>query len=278
MKSTELEHLILSNEGYKNHPFAHDPDQRTYVYTLKTGKKSLTYFGSTHTNDPRDIMFRDLHGEFVQAKPDIVYVEGYTYVNQNKDKVIREEKIKSLEETKLDGEGHFTLKLAVDAGIAFESPEPPADEEIAYILNKGFSKRDIFSFYVFRMVDQYLRTQENPAIEKCKEYIMPTITRFKKDTGWNEKDIHNFTHEIINGFKLDDPKFYRKLVDPIPWDNRVLQPTNEISSLSSNFRDIYIFRRIKEGLKKHNSLFVVYGSAHAVKHEPALRALFASLL
>lgn len=278
MKSTELEHLILTNEGYKNHPFAKDHRQRTYVYTLKTGKKSLTYFGSTHTNDPKDIMFRDLQGEFVQAKPDIVYVEGHTYINHNKEKVVREEKTKSIEETKMDGEGHFTLKLAVDAGIAFESPEPPADEEIAYILSKGFSKKDIFSYYVYRMIDQYLRTQENPTLEKCKEYIVPTINRFQKDSGWNGKDIHSFAQEIIGSLKLDDPKFYRKLVDPIPWDNRAQHATNEISSLSSCFRDMYIFRRIKEGLKKHNSLFVVYGSAHAVKHEPALRALFESLL
>jgi hypothetical protein len=42
----ELKDLILTNEQYKNQPFAHAEGERSYVFELTSEEKKLVYFGS----------------------------------------------------------------------------------------------------------------------------------------------------------------------------------------------------------------------------------------
>ncbi len=274
--SASPENFILTSEQYRDTLFAHSESERTYVFKIEKGEKVLVYFGSAHTNDSEDPIFDEIKAQFDLLKPDMVYIEGWRSVNDNKDKARAFFKDQSLEDLKTEGESHFALKLAIDSGIDFESPEPNFSEEINSLLEKGFSKKDIFYFYLYRDIDQYQRQNKNRNLDECKKYLEPYINRFRIDSGWESTEIDLYVEEIFSELDIDSEEYNRQ-VDPIPWEGKTQTAINEISRNSSNFRDKYIFERIKEGLKTHNRLFVVYGSAHAVKQEAALRALIEEL-
>lgn len=276
-KIDELKDLILTNEQYKDQPFAHAEGERSYVFELTNGEKKIVYFGSSHTNDPEDPLFEEIKKKFEEANPEIVYIEGWRAINGRKDAVREGLKKQSLEDTKTEGESHFTLKLGVDAGTDFESPEPDSSQEITHLIEKGFSKKDIFFYYIYRDIDQYQRQNKERSIEECKKYLEPYFKGFRRDSGWDSAEVDALEGEILAELDVNDLEKYHAQVDPTPWEGKPQTILNEISRNSSNFRDTYIFERIAEGLKKHNKLFVVYGSAHAVKQEPALRALMENI-
>jgi hypothetical protein len=269
----KLEGLILTNEQYREHPFAHSEEPRAYVFELRKGSKIILYFGSNHISDPQDPMYRQIAEKFSEINPDMVYIEGMQKINTNNIKVRERILTSTLDSTKLEGENSFTLKLAVDAGIDFESPEPEFAEELAHLLHKGFSKQNIFNYYMYRDIDQYQRMHKNRDAGECERDLKSYIRYFRTISAWNTEEVDYFEQDVLSHLNVDDESFYHIQVDPIPWEGNPQTVINEISRGSSSFRDNHIFQRITQGLKTHNRIFIVYGSAHAVKQEPALRAL-----
>ncbi len=265
--------MILTDEEYSHHPFASIESHRVYFVELKNENKELIFFGSPHMYNPADPLFEEVKKKFDEAKPEIVYVEGREYINEKKEKVREALGKESLEGVKLEGEGHYVLKLAVDAGIDFESPEPDFSKEIQYMVDKNFAKMDIFNFYMYRDIDQYQRLHREKSLEGCKNYLVTCFRQFRKESGWESSEIDAFEKDLLSELNIEDKKKYSREVDPIPWKGRPQTPLNEISRQSGIFRDRYMIERIAEGLKKYSKLFVIYGSAHAVRQEPALRAL-----
>jgi hypothetical protein len=273
----QLKNLILTNEQAREHPFYHtEGEERTYVFRLEEGGKRLTYFGSPHTNDPADPVFDQIAQSFSEIDPDMVYVEGMDWINKRKDDARGEASQISLERTKQENEAYFVLKLGIDAGADFESPEPALSDEINYLLSKDFLGDDIFRFYLYRDIDEYLRGHGTKSLEDCKSYLEQHLNSFREASGWGDENLDRFEEQLLSELDVGNGAFYNAQVDPIPWEDKPQTVLNEISRGSNRFRDEHIFERIVEGLKTHNHLFVVYGSAHAVMQEPALRALFGS--
>lgn len=268
-----LANLILTSEEYKDTPFAKAEKQRSYVFEIEKAGKKIVYFGCSHINDPEDLLFDEIKKKFDEAKPEMVYIEGIHAANSNKEKFRDYVKRQDYEEVKKEGEPHFVLKLAVEAGINFESPEPEFSQEIIFMVERGFSKKDIFYFYMYRVIDQYQRKNKIWNNKDCENYLTPYYNRFCTESGWEQKDLDQMFEIIIAELEINNPEKYKREVDPIPWEGMHQTVLNEISRSSSNFRDRYIFMRIAEGLKIYNKIFVVYGSAHAVKQEPAFLAL-----
>jgi hypothetical protein len=259
-----------------------------YTYHLKNKSgQEIYYFGSRHSNDPEDLMFVKIKKAFDAICPDIVLVEGCESINVNKVRVIemgkRETDVTSL--IRRGGESHYTLKLAIDAGVDFESPEPDMKDEIAYLEEKSFERDAVFAFYVFRQLHQY--TREKPqqdsteAQKSISQYLESLFRELQSVTQWEgfEYSIEHaqrvgrtfWKHEL----DLMDPKVPIQYVDPVPWPDSADSYTkiNEVAAASSVFRDRYIVGRVSEHLKKNKRIFVVYGSAHAVVEEPALREI-----
>ena len=177
------------------------------------------------------------------------------------------------------------MKLAVDAGVDFESPEPDLKDEIAYLEEKGFERDAVFAFYVFRQLNQY--TREKPQQDSTKaqksisQYLETLFYELQSATKWEgfEYSVEHVQRVGRTFWKheLDfiDPKVPIQYVDPIPWPDSLDSYTkiNEVAAVSSMFRDRYIVGRVAENLKEHKKIFIVYGSAHAVVEEPALREI-----
>ena len=254
----------------------HNP---VYVYEIEDGQKKITYFGVKHSNQPDNQMFKEIEQKFRDANPQVVFVEGMHFSENGKQELIKEMKEADAKTVINDwGESGFAFKLAADAGVEVESPEPNFTEEVENLVELGFSKDEIFAYYVYRQANSYQRIPEKPPIE---EYIGSYIERFQKDTGWKDFD-YSFEHlqqigKEIWGDRGDIEKEDAWRTDPVPYKNKkssLWNNVNRISQQSSYFRDRYTIHRIEETMKKHDRLFIVFGSSHAFIQERALRNLF----
>ncbi len=252
-----------------------------YIFELKAGDKELYYFGSPHTSDPSNPLFTEIEAAFSKANPDIVFVEG---MNVRGDKTKFNERVKSTtREEAIDrmGESGLTLKLGIEKGIDWESPEPTDEDLYNDLLAKGFSKEEIFAWDVFQILPQYNRQMKK---EGFKKYVSGFIDRFKLTTNWEGFD-YSYERAIklgeqIFGEDVDVENDQRALdwIDPIPWGEKKERQTilNRIGEASSLFRDKKIVTDIIEAFKTHKRVFVVYGASHAVMQEPALKKAFES--
>ena len=252
-----------------------------YIFELKAGDKELHYFGSPHVSDPSSPVFAQIEAAFNKANPDIVFIEGMS-VSGDKRKFNEQVKAETREET-IDemGEPGFTMKLGLEKGIDWESPEPSDKDLYDDLLAKGFSKDQIFAWDVFHILPQYSRQMKRDGFEK---YVQRYIERFKQTTNWE-----GFDYSYERSIKLGEQIFGEAVdvendqnatdrIDPIPWDEKKEKQTilNRIGEASSLFRDRKIVRDILEAFKTHKRVFVVYGSSHAAMQEPALKKAFES--
>lgn len=272
---TELISSVMSFEEY-----AKIEHEVPYVYELKQGDREVLYFGVDHSNDISNPQFNEIQKKFNEIKPDVVFVEGFDSLAEKKEKAVEHISKNTIEDlTKSFGESGFVLKLAVSSGADFDSPEPKFKTEIEYLLKKGFSKEDIFAFYLYRQISQYDRSVENVNIE---EYLNLLIADIKNQTDWQNFD-YSILHlkkigEKIWGEKGDlySKEFSIERVDPTPWENRTEMQTiiTKIAQESNQFRNGYMIQRIQEVLKDKKKLFIVFGASHAVMQEPALKKMF----
>ena len=87
----------------------------------------------------------------------MVYVEGYTDLALRHEAIRSQLQHKSVDEVKAEGESHFTLQLAVAAGVDFDSPEPPFRAEIAELVSAGYTKSDIYQTHLDLFTRLFIR-------------------------------------------------------------------------------------------------------------------------
>ncbi len=251
-----------------------------YIYEIEAGAKKLSYFGSHHSHDPNDPMFAEIENMLEPLDAQLVMVEGFEGLNENKEQIIENLSTESYEEAiERGGEFRFTMKLAASRGIDMQSPEPKSSDEIKH-LESRFSREGIFVFYLYRSLNQYWRLNEakRPSID---DYLKLELEDFKALTEWENFDYSIDNLEYIGrdiwGAEgdFDNKEVASDRIDPIPWPDKQETQTviNDIARASTRYRDEYIVTKIKEALEKHDRVFVVYGASHAYMQEPALRAL-----
>lgn len=249
-----------------------------YIFTLKIEDTELYYFGAPHERDPQNSLFSEIETAFNQVNPDIVFVEGL-HDRGDRDKFNEQAKNTSRDEViHRAGESGFTLKLAVEKGIEWQSPEPSDEDLYNDLLNKGFSKDDIFARHVLNILPQYNRLMKK---EGFKQYVDDFMDDFKQATNWEgfdysyERAIELGQQILGRSISVENEPNALDFVDPIPWEEKKSIQTvlNRISTASSLFRDRKIVNDIASAIKTHKRVFVVYGASHAVMQEPALRKL-----
>lgn len=264
---TDLTNQIMSFVDYTK--IRHDIP---YIFEINAHDKKLVYFGSDHTKDPSNPMFDQIEEKFKQLTPQIVFIEGRRQLTQRKSETIEYIKTKNRADViKEGGEPFFTLKLATEAGIEFESLEPELCDEVKLLLEKGFDKNDIFATYVYRGMSGYVQPAGGDTFEK---YLDRWINYFKTATNWDEFDYSRNNLERTgkniwgDNVKLSD--LVQDRFDPVFSKNKTV--SNKIIEQSSIFRDKFIVKKITEAIDKYTRILVVYGASHAVMQESAIRS------
>lgn len=256
----------------------HCPHQVPYVFEIERRGKKIVYFGTPHSADPENPIFGQIEAKFHEATPQIVFVEGMeTSDEEMRRRIIAEAQTTDRETLiKRHGEPSFTMKLALEAGIEVDSPEPDPASEIKFLeVDRKHSREAIFAYYLYRSAEQYYRIKSPHSIE---EYLAPVIDRFQQQSQWENFDYSIDHLKQIGGHfwgeRGDLSKRDKRRATPMPGGSVATTEVNQVARQSSYFRDVFIMRRIIEAMSKHDRLFIVYGASHAYMQEPGLRKIF----
>lgn len=242
--------------------------EEPYTYILNKNNQYLYYFGSRHSFDPKDTQFETIEKfwidftEKTNGQKSIVFLEGRNRpALETKEKAILE-----------GGEMHFVAYLAKQQGIKTFSPEPPDKLQFEKAL-EHFSKEEIGYYFFARVCYQWNRMIDKPDFDI---YINRFLVRDARGSGWVDFDfsIKHFSDihkKIFNtDFNKDDKDFFYSIINPTTEKSII----NKVSKfIGSELRDIHILEEIEKVWKDGFSLFIIYGSTHAVTQEPVLRDL-----
>lgn len=240
-----------------------------YVVEAQRGNQHILFYGSTHTNNPDDPQFSDLETRWEQfislvEKP-IVFVEGHF------DQVSENETRDRTQSILAGAESQFMVYLARHSGVPVISPEPDRIWE-ASKLAKEFGRDSVVFFYFVRQLGYWNRFTEQPDIEVEAANMMKLMqeTYQWKDIDFSVESM-KVMHEATFGKPLDmhDKKWLYDITTPTPQD----YATNVLARRSGELRDGYILEQIQDYWRQGYSPFAVFGAAHAIRLEPALRAL-----
>ncbi len=256
--------LLLSFEEYSAIDYEHP-----YFYSIESNEQILYYFGAEHTKDVSHLQFEILHAKWqdflgkTKSKKRVVFFEG---------KLDSEQLITLEESIKKYGESGTIVFWANQSNVTSHRPEPDIKIEIEKLLT-DFSKDEIFYFYIARAIGHW---QHGMVMRKdFDEFINFNMERYRTVLDWQDFvfsfETFKRIHKQIFGEELDlnDKNLFRKITNPAM--NRTV--FNEIAKKSSTIRNIFILEQIEEKWKEGYSIFVVYGSGHAVMQEGVIKSL-----
>lgn len=245
------------DELNKNH------SEPPFFYKIQKGDQLFYYVGFEHTYDPLDPQFtklKQLWDDFlakIDPKKALVLVEGGERTPQATAK----------DSIKHGGEAELTTLLAHQHKIKCLSPEPGEEQEIKELL-KQFPREGTMYYYFARIANQWLRAGKPFGL---REYLESTGMRtYRQMTNWPDFQlsledfikIHDKLHD--HPFSEDDQECFYQDSNP---------NFNPISAACSEIRDEYMVKEVIKLWKEGKSLFIVYGSGHAIRQEPALKEI-----
>lgn len=247
--------------SYADWPEVKDP---VFLLGITSPRAKLYYFGAQHSSDPAQPQFAEIEKAWEAFKPTAAFYEG-----PNRPVALtRDETIKQA------GESGFVRFLAARDNVPFRSLEPSPQEEAAYILKK-YSPEQVMLFYVLREAAR-LRDRRKLSEDELKKTVAQLLTQASKMKG--------FETAIPNVEALDAA--YRKYWStpaqwwqaPAEWFDP-LRPstetggvfTNEINRMSSEYRNLHMYRLLAGAALEGKRVFAVVGRNHVPMQERALR-------
>lgn len=239
-----------------------------YSYVLNKNNQYIYYFGSRHSFDPDDSQFQEIKTFFNDFLEKTTQENSVILVEGGGRPVVESEKSAIL----ADAEMGFVTYIANVQNRQVVSPEISGKERFQLLL-KHFTKEEIAYYCFVQVCWQWNRTYNKTDF---KQYIQVFLQNNQDASGWSDVD---FTYE---GMLLIHKNLFHTLFDPSDTDflGSILDPrkqTSIINSISkfddSGLRDNYVLDQIENYWNKGMSMFIIYGSPHAVMQEPVLRDL-----
>jgi hypothetical protein len=256
--------LLMTYEEYA----AVEKVQIPYTYVVERGNQYIYYFGSKHSFDPHYPQFQELQNFFAEflkkSTPSnrVVIIEGG----------LISKSYSSAEQAILDGaETQFTAYLASKENIPVYSTETDG-KIITRELMKEYSIDEI-AYYIFaRTALQYSRIQNKPDAENyVNSFLRKNIDEGMVGPYLFPNSALQVVHQNLFGTNLDinDEKFFAIITNPIRSDTII----NTVCRSATKIRDMYVLEEIDAHWNQRNSVFVVYGSVHAVMQERAIKSI-----
>ncbi len=229
---------------------------------LSNGNKSLFWFDAVHSNNPRDIMFKDLESLLTENMPDLVLVEGgYNTFQGNRESAIAE------------GESAFAAYIAKQNGIIVEDIEAPFAKQIEYLQTK-YTPDEILAMYLLRQIGSQALMPEESNTHFYDN--LENMTHFLIENGLNYQNanienilavLNRFLPEPINDQNWHNLKVYRIYAKN---DGIIHTIYNDIT----NYRNIYLVELIQQK-SRYGSIFIVMGGQHLKDTKKKLREMYA---
>jgi hypothetical protein len=247
-------------------------NQKTpYIIKKRQGTQRLLFYGCEHTNDPNHSQFQDieyrLNSFLIEAKNPVILVEGHF------DKVPISETVERNKSIIQGGEAQFVVYLAREKKIIVVSPEPGRVWE-ANQLAKEFARDVIVFYYFIRQIDWWNGFKEKVNIENEASKMLENMqeTYEWKTVNFCLKGMQEIHQDIFNKpLDFDDVEWINSLATPMKKQQDYI--TNIIARRDGEIRDAYVLEKIKDYWQEGRSIFVVFGSSHAVRLELELEKL-----
>ena len=250
--------------AYADWPKVKDP-----VFSLDVSGKSggggrLYYFGAEHSADPAHAQFAEIERAWNALKPTVAFYEGPNRpLSETKDETIKQ-----------TGESGFVRFLAKRDGVPVASLEPLPADEAAYVMRK-FSSEQVMLFYVLRETARLRDRRKLPEAE-LKAAVAQLLERASKMKGFEGA----FTD--VAGLETAYRKYWTSPANwweaPQAWfaPGKSSQATggiftNDINTLSSEYRDLHMYRSLAGATLEGKRVFAVVGRNHVPMQSPALR-------
>jgi len=241
---------------------------QNYCFEIEKKNQSLFYFGANHSRDINDPQYEKLQAywqkffEKTKEKNSIVLVEGGArQIHENEELAVRR-----------DSEAGLITLLASKAGITTYSPEPDPLDERKYILEK-FSEDELNYYYFSRLVNAWHNMPEPKSpFEKYIERYSQKKSEIKNwaDYGFPLEEMKKVHRKIFKrDFDQNDKDLFALLINPTKEEN----PLHQVVRATSTYRNICVVQEIEKLWMDGKNIFVVYGGAHPILQEPALRKL-----
>jgi hypothetical protein len=254
-----IEELLLTWDEYNQKDFS-----VPYIYEIEKDGKLLIYCGISHTYKPDDKLFPVLQERWDKflnnSNPNKIGIgEGGTRPLTD-----------TLEEAIIKhGEQGWLKFVANKASVEVVSPDI-TNFRLWEILLSRYSKEELFYYDILQTGYQWNKTDKSHAF---KDYIKQWTPEFEArwpgfDASWeNLLIIHRLYSQ--NKFDPNDFKYFHDQIDP----NQKNTVFNKISRDTDIIRDTAVVSEIRTQWDEGKSIFVVFGSGHAIIQEPALKAL-----
>ena len=255
--------LLLTDEEYLQ-KFA-GKHETPYIYELLRGNQALFYFGVRHSRKPDDPQWSQLAdewGKFIAATGEkrAIMFEGGQIPTSTEE---RDEAIRKF------GESGALLFIARDAGAELSWPDPTMAQE-AEKLQTMFEAAQVAYFFFARSAGAWLRSGTmgtfDEVLTKAATATSARIPGAPADVG-----AYSAIHKTIFGHPLESAQQEQLIRASAPvYHDSVI---NDIARADSRFRNERIVTEVEKFWNKGYSIFMLFGAAHAVIQEPALRAL-----
>lgn len=238
-----------------------------YIFTLGQPPHILYYFGVRHSYDANDPQYPTLRKQWQSFLTHADSRNSLVFIEAGRRLPLRESETEAIQR---NGESGLMTYLAHKANIPVDCPEPDSTTEFLS-LRKLYQADDILFYYTARVVAQYFRVTNPPPLE---EYVRPYIERdkrtFGQEAGHWSWDYFTQRAKLLNapGFDKSSEKFWRNVANPTIEGTII----NEVTRSCSQFRDEHISSEIIKQFRSGKSLFITYGSTHAIMQEPYLRS------
>ncbi len=266
-KFSEIKSLVHSYGEWN----ALGPKPLPYCFEIENENQLLYYFGANHSRNINNEQFLKLENywksflEKTREKNKVVLVEG------GMRKVWDDKKTAVLK----DSEAGFITLLASKEGVRKESPEPDAKLEREYLL-QSYANDEIQYYYFARVIPAWHQLPEPR--QEFSEFMKTYRSSIKEGSYGPEWADYDFSlenmkkvHKKIFGseFNENDKNYIKSVINPTTEKTII----NKVARASSTFRNVYIVSRIEELWKNGESIFVVFGMAHPILQERALKKL-----
>lgn len=263
----ETTSLTPRHRSYLALPNAFRTAALPYVWQQSVGDKHLVVLGTRHDHDFRSPMYGRIEQALRQARPEVIIHEGVVPAD-----LMTEPMPTAIERAADLG---LTATLAPKLGASLRSGDAPARWEIEGLL-KRHAARDVF---VFLVAQRFVGSDRHP------------------DASGLERDYASFVQDNLedNGFPLVAEwrtwEGFRKAFlhvtgrpfSAAAWDPGLLNPIYKTGALSDvvrsseDFRDASLVAAIRDELRHHDRVAIVFGCLHILAIEPELARLLSAL-
>lgn len=255
------------------------PCEAPFVSKFNLASKRLHYIAAQHGGDIDSPTLKTVKQEFDSFKPDVVIVEGIPNTGEKSPAwYLKHCGEQAKTNYAVGGEGAYATVLAGERNIDFIPGEPSAQNLYEGILEQGYAREDLLGWQIAGMIKHRLNAgviDESNMVELTEQWASSCLHEINQgNVRYNFGDFCNWYQDRMGRrFSLENIA----ADDGSPSTDPNANFLQKMMSATDKVREPHILKIIAEQLEAHNKVLVVYGSAHAGKHEPVLKKMLGSV-